>query len=399
MILGTRIQASAATTSNYTSSRMGSGEFGAVLASMTTQEPVQNQLADELVAMPKMLAELLQMTTLEELNEFLQENGFEQGDLLEVIGGHLILQNEEMIAWFDAVIPGFATFVRGEEMPAVDMRDLLVLFEEMSEQLLLKAEQNGLPENLSKDQIMMLFTAMQLTAIEVPKTDLTVKQEQQLHTLQEVLKSMGNVLNEGSQKNEQSKMPVPLFQQIKSVVNGQQESQFAAKQANESIGQTSFSIMGNTGVESSKVEGETENTRAEQLMRELQGILKRANFGQTGGTNRISIKLYPEHLGQLRIELLQTNGVLTARILASNALGKDMLESQLHQLRQAFLQQNIQVERIDISQMMTETPYDDRNHAFNQHFKKQQEQTQGQENEDEDEEILSFSEYMIELEG
>ena len=68
----------------------------------------------------------------------------------------------------------------------------------------------------------------------------------------------------------------------------------------------------------------------------MQNIFKRSNFGQTGGTNRLLIKLYPEHLGQVRIELLQVNGVMTARILASTALGKEMLDSQLHQLRKCI---------------------------------------------------------------
>ena len=83
------------------------------------------------------------------------------------------------------------------------------------------------------------------------------------------------------------------------------------------------------------------NARNEALIKEMQTIFKRSNFGQTGGTNRLLIKLYPEHLGQVRIELLQVNGIMTARILASTALGKEMLDSQLHQLRSAFLQQNL----------------------------------------------------------
>ena len=105
----------------------------------------------------------------------------------------------------------------------------------------------------------------------------------------------------------------------------------------------------------------------------MQNIFKRSNFGQTGGTNRLLIKLYPEHLGQVRIELLQVNGVMTARILASTALGKEMLDSQLHQLRSAFLQQNLQVERIDVSQTLQDTSRNDRDQAFNQHFRKEQE--------------------------
>ena len=129
----------------------------------------------------------------------------------------------------------------------------------------------------------------------------------------------------------------------------------------------------------------------------MQNIFKRSNFGQTGGTNRLLVKLYPEHLGQVRIELLQVNGIMTARILASTALGKEMLDSQLHQLRQAFVQQNLQVDRIDISQTLQDTAKNDREQAFNQHFRKNRQETE-QQHEQNTEEEMTFQEYMIELE-
>ena len=138
------------------------------------------------------------------------------------------------------------------------------------------------------------------------------------------------------------------------------------------------------------------NARNEALIKEMQTIFKRSNFGQTDGTNRLLIKLYPEHLGQVRIELLQVNGIMTARILASTALGKEMLDSQLHQLRSAFLQQNLQVERIDVSQTLQDTAKNDRDQAFNQHFRKEGQETDEQQ-EQNDEEEMTFQEYMIEL--
>nr|WP_255723340.1 flagellar hook-length control protein FliK [Sporosarcina sp. ACRSL] len=125
--------------------------------------------------------------------------------------------------------------------------------------------------------------------------------------------------------------------------------------------------------------------------------MKRANFGQVGGTNRMLIKLYPEHLGQIRIELLETNGIMTARILASTALAKGMLDSQLHQLKHAFNQQNLQVERIDIAQSIQETNRSEREQSFNEQFKREQQSDENKQNKSSEEE-RSFEEYMIELE-
>ncbi|PIC81396.1 hypothetical protein CSV75_06350 [Sporosarcina sp. P18a] len=139
-------------------------------------------------------------------------------------------------------------------------------------------------------------------------------------------------------------------------------------------------------------------SRSEALMREFQAILNRANFGQTNGMNRISVKLYPEHLGQIRIELLEVNGVMTARILASTAMAREMLDSQMHQLRQAFNQQNLQVDRIDLSQTLQDPSKSDREQAFNKQNQQQKEQATEQ-NENSNEQEQTFQEFMIELEA
>ena len=109
------------------------------------------------------------------------------------------------------------------------------------------------------------------------------------------------------------------------------------------------------------------------------------------------IKLYPEHLGQIRIELHETNGVLSARILASTALAKGMLDSQMHQLRNALAQQNLQVERIDVTQSIQETSKNDREQAFNEQFKREQQEESNKDNSQTEEE-MTFDEFMIELE-
>ncbi|WP_339249696.1 flagellar hook-length control protein FliK [Sporosarcina sp. FSL W8-0480] len=137
--------------------------------------------------------------------------------------------------------------------------------------------------------------------------------------------------------------------------------------------------------------------QSESLMRELQILFKRSNFGQVNGSNRMLVKLYPEHLGQIRIELLETNGVITARILASTAFAKGMLDSQLHQLKHAFTNQNIQVDRIDIAQTIQESSRNEREQTFNEHFEREQ-QTDKEKKESHSEENLSFEEYLIELE-
>ncbi|MBT2649612.1 flagellar hook-length control protein FliK [Bacillus sp. ISL-34] len=88
----------------------------------------------------------------------------------------------------------------------------------------------------------------------------------------------------------------------------------------------------------------------EEFVKQFENILTKANFSGTNGVNKLLIRLYPEHLGSLRIELIQKDGMLSAKIMATTAHAKDMLENQIHGLKQAFSGQNIQIERIEISQ-------------------------------------------------
>ncbi|MFC0558602.1 flagellar hook-length control protein FliK [Halalkalibacter alkalisediminis] len=88
----------------------------------------------------------------------------------------------------------------------------------------------------------------------------------------------------------------------------------------------------------------------QQFLRQLQTLIQRSVLSQSpSGMNTLSIKLFPAHLGRLDIQLTQIDGVITARILTGSTTARDLIEAQLTQLRQAFNQQQIQVEKIEIA--------------------------------------------------
>ncbi|KHF39776.1 flagellar hook-length control protein FliK [Halalkalibacter okhensis] len=88
----------------------------------------------------------------------------------------------------------------------------------------------------------------------------------------------------------------------------------------------------------------------QQFLRQLHSILKRGTFIQSPqGAQTLSIKLYPEHLGRLTIQITQQEGLITARIMSSSSATRELVESQLPQLRQAFVQQQLHVDRIEVS--------------------------------------------------
>ncbi|KQU60371.1 hypothetical protein ASG66_12005 [Bacillus sp. Leaf406] len=92
----------------------------------------------------------------------------------------------------------------------------------------------------------------------------------------------------------------------------------------------------------------------ESVVQQFQSLLGKSQFSSMGSMSKLFIKLYPEHLGSVRIELLQQNGVMTAKILASSASAKEMLDSHLQGLKQAFHSQNIQVDKIEVSQSLSD---------------------------------------------
>lgn len=116
---------------------------------------------------------------------------------------------------------------------------------------------------------------------------------------------------------------------------------------------------------------------AEQLIEQFESILSKSQLIKAGETQRLFIKLNPEHLGSLRVELIQKDSSIIARIMTSTANAKDMMESQLHGLKQAFHSQNIQVERIEISQAFTQA-----DRGFNRDQQQGQERQQQEKNQE-----------------
>ncbi|MCC3357470.1 flagellar hook-length control protein FliK [Bacillus sp. REN16] len=87
----------------------------------------------------------------------------------------------------------------------------------------------------------------------------------------------------------------------------------------------------------------------QHFIKQFQNILARSSFLNSGGQQKLLINLYPEHLGSLRIELLKGEAGMIARIMASTSQAKELVESQLSNLKLTFVAQNISVEKIEVS--------------------------------------------------
>ncbi|MFF2287119.1 flagellar hook-length control protein FliK [Peribacillus butanolivorans] len=136
----------------------------------------------------------------------------------------------------------------------------------------------------------------------------------------------------------------------------------------------------------------------EEFVKQFESILSKANFTGANGVNKLLIKLNPEHLGSLRIELIQKDGMMTAKILATSAQAKDMLEKQIHGLKQALNGQNIQIEKIEVSQAYNAFNSEKFSQKDADEQNRQQENKRESNDETESEFTGSFTEALLNLE-
>ncbi|WP_088041222.1 flagellar hook-length control protein FliK [Bacillus sp. EAC] len=96
----------------------------------------------------------------------------------------------------------------------------------------------------------------------------------------------------------------------------------------------------------------TNKAQANQFVRDFQNIIQKSAFSNEMGQQKIFIKLFPENLGRISIELVKNEHGMMATIIASSAKAKELLQSNMDGLKQAFQLNNLQVEKIDLYQSL-----------------------------------------------
>ncbi|AKF94559.1 flagellar hook-length control protein FliK [Brevibacillus laterosporus] len=91
--------------------------------------------------------------------------------------------------------------------------------------------------------------------------------------------------------------------------------------------------------------------RAEQMPQQVTDVfVRQLKVGTLQGVTEAKLILYPQELGKVDVRISSHNGVITAHFIAESKHGKDMLDQQMAQLRTAFAQQGIQVDKLEVSQ-------------------------------------------------
>lgn len=233
----------------------------------------------------------------------------------------------------------------------------------------LAALQGTQQKDVSLNELQPVVQLLKLAQLLGNKTDMTYQQEQQLSQLKKLMQSvLSQVQQTGTKTEQETSTPYGLQQQQVSQVKTVTITLPAEKSA-----------------------------QSEALIKEIQNLLNRSQLSGQQGNMKLLLKLFPENLGQIRIELVQKDGMLTARLLASTALGKELLDNNINQLKSGLVAQNIQMERIDVAQSLQDADRNTRDQNFFNNFFREQEQDDVEENEDDnEEEKISFSDLLSE---
>ncbi|MFJ8261534.1 flagellar hook-length control protein FliK [Rummeliibacillus sp. NPDC094406] len=282
----------------------------------------------------------------------------------------------------------------GNQAKAEDVWDMLAGIDQNQFtfiQNLMSSIKDDSSSKISKSQASQVLQFLKVVELVAPKTDLMVKQEYQSFQVKELLSTLASEV-------EQTAVAKSETQLTKSNDIQQLNIKLADTTANESVSTIQTTSKAATTTVSLTLPT-TKAAQAEAFVKEFQAIMNRSQFSSNAAGTKLLIKLYPENLGSIRVELVQKDGIMTARFLASTNIGKQMLESQLQQLKQGLVNQNIQLDRIDVAQALNETNRHEKGQQqqFQNDFRQRSDDQQKQQK-DEEEEKSNFNDFLMELE-
>ncbi|MEK5206573.1 flagellar hook-length control protein FliK [Psychrobacillus sp. FSL H8-0510] len=397
MPTGTNVNAAIQTSSKIQTTMNNSQKFGSVFGQILSNSQVQPIVTEQVNPVGNVLQDLLAIlnaTSIEELESVL---GTED----------LTVNPKELKGLLDKLLGTDSDLNTNEEIQQSNVWDLLAGINEQPTKLTdaIISSLNGQGPSTPTDakQAVEFLKTVQLIG---NKSDLTIKEESTLFDMKQLLENVKEVVSkmptsEAISSPQLLKQPIIHTQMVlkQTAHTLQTEVVTETKEITSNLQGNTTTVV-QTKVESVSLTLPTERAgQSEEFIKELQKVMNRVQFGQTGGVNRLVLKLFPEHLGTIRIELIQKDGMLTARILASTALGKEMLDSNSSQLRQGFAGQNIQLEKLEISQALQDSVRQEKQQNFQQSFKQQQQEQSNEEKNTESQETpISFDDFLTDME-
>lgn len=77
-------------------------------------------------------------------------------------------------------------------------------------------------------------------------------------------------------------------------------------------------------------------------------VARRLGLALKRGENQVRLQLRPPHLGSIQLEVSMKDNILKVAMMAEHHSVKELLTSHVHELRQAFAEQGIELQKIDV---------------------------------------------------
>ncbi|MFZ3576609.1 flagellar hook-length control protein FliK [Virgibacillus sp. DJP39] len=128
-------------------------------------------------------------------------------------------------------------------------------------------------------------------------------------------------------------------------------------------------------------QSQTNQSKGQQLVEKFQKVVQSSKFlTMNNGSTQLSLSLRPANLGEMMVKLTQINGEMTVKIIVASAAARDMLESNMQQLKHMFSPQQVVIEKQDIHTNQTQSMQQNKDQqAMNKENQSQSEQSESDE--------------------
>lgn len=142
----------------------------------------------------------------------------------------------------------------------------------------------------------------------------------------------------------------------------------------------------------------THQVPADQFTQTVSNMfVKQLKLTQLQGMTEAKLVLNPRSLGQIDVRITSQDGVITAQFSANTLGGKELLDTQLAQLRAALVHQGLQVDRLEVTHQQNQEQRNDLGQQ-KEHERQQQPGSQQQQQQNADEQTPFSFESLLENE-
>ena len=131
--------------------------------------------------------------------------------------------------------------------------------------------------------------------------------------------------------------------------NRESDNSDSKQNLNQNINQNSFSVLSDVNQTTSIEVGEAQSISYSTFNDIMEQIGDYVKTNVTADVKQMEIQLSPANLGQVHINMVSKNGVVTAQITAENEMVKNAIESQVVQLKERLESQGVKIEAVEVT--------------------------------------------------